>query len=310
VRFNQEKGMALITALLVMLLISSIIVGFSYLVMTDQSMGGFTNQRQKAFYGAEAGMEKLTADLNNLFVQNYAPSAGEVNALTTLAANPVIPGISYVDPALGTNGSGYTIAFPPDGAGNPAAASHTITSGPYQGLVGLLTPYQLTVISQSATGSEVKLRRTVNTVGIPIFQFGIFSQTDLSFFAGPNFNFGGRVHTNGNLYLAEGDGNTLTLGDKITAVGEVVRTNLSNGWPTNNNYNGNVSIITAPGSFRNLRDSWIGFQCRLDQPFTGHLQELPSRRRSFSAAIHRRERNWCKGSEPGYRHAATWRHSH
>ena len=251
-RFNQEKGMALITALLVMLLISSIIVGFSYLVMTDQSMGGFTNQRQKAFYGAEAGMEKLTADLNNLFAQNYAPSAGEVNALTTLAQNPVIPGISYVDPALGTNGSGYSIAFPPDGAGNPAANNHTITSGPYQGLVGLLTPYQLTVISQSATGSEVKLRRTVNTVGIPIFQFGIFSQTDLSFFAGPNFNFGGRVHTNGNLYLAEGDGSTLTLGDKITAVGEVVRTNLSNGWPTNNSYNGNVSIITAPGSFRNL----------------------------------------------------------
>lgn len=249
-RANREKGMALITALLVMLLISSIIVGFSYLVMTDQSMGGFTNQRQKAFYGAEAGMEKLTADINNLFVQNYAPSAAEVNALTVLAQNPVIPGVSYIDPALGGPGSGYAIAFPKDGAGNPAANNHTITSGPYQGLVGLLTPYQLTVIAQSATGSEVKLHRTVNTVGIPIFQFGIFSQTDLSFFAGPNFNFGGRVHTNGNLYLAEGDGNTLSMGDKVTAVGEVIRTNLSNGWNTNTNYNGVVNILTAPGTFR------------------------------------------------------------
>lgn len=247
---NREKGMALITALLVMLLISSIIVGFSYLVMTDQSMGGFTNQRQKAFYGAEAGMEKLTADLNNLFAQNYAPTGPEVNALITVANNPVIPGISFIDPASGAAGSGYTIAFPPDGAGNPLATNHTITSGPYQGLVGLLTPYQLTVISQTATGSEVKLRRTVNTVGIPIFQFGIFSQTDLSFFAGPNFNFGGRVHTNGNLYLAEGDGSTLTLADKVTAVGEVIRTNLSNGWNTANNYNGTVNVLTAPGTFR------------------------------------------------------------
>jgi hypothetical protein len=250
VRANREKGMALITALLVMLLISSIIVGFSYLVMTDQSMGGFTNQRQKAFYGAEAGMEKLTADINNLFAQNYAPSGPEVNALATVAQNPVIPGISYIDPAIGGAGSGYAITYPKDGANNPLATNHTINSGPYQGLVGLLTPYQLTVIAQSATGSEVKLRRTVNTVGIPIFQFGIFSQTDLSFFAGPNFNFGGRVHTNGNLYLAEGDGSTLTLADKVTAVGEVIRTNLSNGWNTSNSYNGTVNILTAPGTFR------------------------------------------------------------
>ena len=167
-RANREKGMALITALLVMLLISSLIVGFSYLVMSGQSMGGFTSQRQKAFYGAEAGMEKLTADLNNLFAQNYAPSGPEVNALATIAQNPVIPGISYIDPAVGADGSGYAIAFPPDGAGNPLATIHTITSGPYQGLVGLLTPYQLTVIAQSAAGAEVKLRRTVNTVATSI----------------------------------------------------------------------------------------------------------------------------------------------
>ena len=65
------------------------------------------------------------------------------------------------------------------------------------------------------------MRRTMQTVLIPVFQFGIFSENDLSFFAGPNFNFGGRVHTNSNLFLAEGDGNTLTMADRVTAVGEV-----------------------------------------------------------------------------------------
>ena len=30
--------------------------------------------------------------------------------------------------------------------------------------------------------------------------------SDLSFFAGPNFTFGGRIHTNGNLWLAQGTG--------------------------------------------------------------------------------------------------------
>ena len=248
---NRESGIALITSLLVLMLISSIIVGFCWLVMTDQAMGGYTNRRQAAFYGAEAGMEKLTADLNNLFSQNYAPSAAEVNAIAALGSDPTIPGVQYIDPAIGTAGSGYEIAFPKDGNGNPQATNLTINAGTYQGMVGLVTPYTLTVISSSTAGSEVKLQRTVQTVGIPLFQFGMFSQTDLSFFAGPNFAFGGRVHTNGNLWLAEGGG-TLTLGDKVTAVGEVVRTNLSNGWATSTNYTGTVNVLTAPGSFRSL----------------------------------------------------------
>jgi PilX N-terminal len=248
---NHEKGVALITALLVLVLISAIIVGFSWSVMTDQTMSGATNQRQKAFYAAEAGMEQLTANLNNLFGQNYAPSGAQVNALAGLANQPNIPGTTFVDPASGVPGSGYSINFQKDKNGNPVALNETITSGAYQGMQGLVTPYTLNVIAQGANGGEVKLQRVVQTVGIPLYQFGIFSQTDLSFFAGPDFNFGGRVHTNGNLYLAEGG--TLTLGDKVTAVGEVIRTNLSNGWSTSSGYTGTVNVLTAPGTYRALK---------------------------------------------------------
>ena len=87
------------------------------------------------------------------------------------------------------------------------------------------------------------MRRTLQTVAVPVFQFGLFSENDLSFFAGPNFNFGGRVHSNANVYLASGNGTTLTLADRVTAVGEVIRTNLSNGWDTNTNYTGTVQVI-------------------------------------------------------------------
>ncbi|HET9833480.1 MAG TPA: hypothetical protein VFP91_17290, partial [Vicinamibacterales bacterium] len=75
---------------------------------------------------------------------------------------------------------------------------------------------------------------------------------DLSFFAGPNFNFGGRVHTNGNLFLSSGS--TLTLSDTATAVGEVVRQKLSNGVSidTPSVHNGTVTVLTAPGAFRPL----------------------------------------------------------
>ena len=47
------------------------------------------------------------------------------------------------------------------------------------------------------------MRREMQTVAIPVFQFGIFSENDLSFFAGPNFDFGGRVHTNQHLFLKQ-----------------------------------------------------------------------------------------------------------
>ena len=76
----------------------------------------------------------------------------------------------------------------------------TVSSGPFQGLVGLATPYTMTVTARLPDGSEASLTRTLQTVAIPVFQFGIFSENDLSFFAGPNFNFGGRVHSNSNIF--------------------------------------------------------------------------------------------------------------
>ncbi len=237
---SPQSGIALVTTLLVLLLISAMAVGLAWLTMTDQQLGGNNGDRQSAFYAAEAGMEKLTADLGALFSTNYAPTAAQVNAL--MIAPPSLFGVQYLS---STGAPGYSITFTPDSNGNPLAQNNTILSGPYQGLTALITPYSLTVTTRTTNSSEVKLTRSVETVGIPVFQFGVFSQTDLSFFAGPDFSFGGRVHTNGNLWLAEGNGATLTISDKVTAVGEVIRTNLANGWATSSNYNGAADILTV-----------------------------------------------------------------
>jgi hypothetical protein len=136
----------------------------------------------------------------------------------------------------------------------------------------MATEYTLLVNARTLAGKEVTLRRTTQTVGIPMFQFGIFSDTDLSFFPGPVFNFGGRTHTNGNLFLASG--NTVTLADKVDAYKDVIRTNLSNGFPTAAAYPGTVNITTSPGSgnFRALqtnegscRHAWLRGQSQLGQ---------------------------------------------
>jgi hypothetical protein len=250
VRDRSDKGIALVTTLIILLLLSAMIVGISWLVLDDQKLGGNNSDRQRAFYGAEAGMESLTASLQNLFDANYAPDKTAINNLLTTPGPPSnIPGVQYIAAGSSSPGSGYQISFTPSpgNANIPSSSFSTIPSGTYAGLVGLMTPYTLTVTARTTPGSEVKLQRLTQTVGIPVFQFGFFSQTDLAFFAGPNINFGGRVHTNGNLWLAEGDGSTLTLSQKATAAGEIITQNLENGWLTSSSYNGAVKITTGSG---------------------------------------------------------------
>jgi len=232
--------------MLTLVLMAGIATGLTALIITDSKVRALDGTRTQAFYTAHAGLENLTASLGNLFDSNYAPSGAQINALTTTPPNL---GATWTA-ADGT--SGYTITYPKDANGNPVASTMTVTTGPFQGLIGQATPYQMAVTAHLPDGSEASLTRTLQTVSIPVFQFGLFSENDLSFFAGPNFNFGGRVHTNSNLYLASGDGSTLTMSDKVTAVGEVIRTNLSNGWPLTSNYNGTVNLITAPNAYRAL----------------------------------------------------------
>jgi len=251
VRNRREQGIALITTLLILLLLSTMIVGIAWLVTGDQKLGGNNADRQLAFYGAEAGMESLTASLENLFDTNPAPNAAAINALMTTPGPPAnIPSVQYIAPGSTTQGSGYQVTFTPNptNASLPNSSVGTIPNGDNgAGLYAVMTPYTLTVTAKTASGSEVRLQRVVQTVSIPVFEFGFFSQVDLSFFAGPNFNFGGRVHSNGNLWLQEGSGSTLTMSQKVTAAGEIVTKNLENGWLTTTGYDGTVNVTNGSG---------------------------------------------------------------
>ncbi len=237
--------MALIAVLLLLMLASAVLAGFASVLLNEQRLQVIERGRSDAFYAAHGGLEKLTSDLGALFGRTYKPRASEIAALST--ALPQLPGVTF---PTTSEGIGYGVTFTPDAGGNPASTTRSITSGPFQGFTGLVTPYVLSVTARTADGGEVRLQRQVQTVGIPIFQFGQFSETNLGFHSGGDFDFGGRVHTNGNLFLAAGT--SLLLADKVTAVGEVVRTHLMNGSSISGSYPGTVRPITAPGSYRTL----------------------------------------------------------
>jgi len=234
----QTKGFTLIASLLMLLLLSGIAIGLMMMVNTEGRVGGTDLQNNAAYHSAEGGIEKMTADLAATFQNALAPTASQICNLSTM--QPTMAGVTWKD---------YTVTPGPVGQTCPAtltAQFGQISSGPNQGLWAQIIPVNMLATAAEPGGQEVSMTRSAQVALIPVFQFGVFSESDLSFFSGPNFDFAGRIHTNGDLYPFVGPGSTLTFHDKVTAYGNVIRAQLSNGWNANAGYNGTVKILTAP----------------------------------------------------------------
>jgi hypothetical protein len=104
------------------------------------------------------------------------------------------------------------------------------------------------VTAQMLGGQEVSMARTAQVALIPVFQFGAFSDSDLSIFNGAPLDFAGSIHTNGDLYPDPGVGSSLTFHSNVSAYGNIVRTQLPNGFSTLSQYNGDAYVSTVSGS--------------------------------------------------------------
>lgn len=95
------------------------------------------------------------------------------------------------------------------------------------GIQTLIDAFEITAIA-NVDGRQEVIRRLVTTESTPVFQFAVFYTTDLEVLPGPSMTLGGRVHSNGDMYL--GCGNTLTLDTNyVHAVGNMFRTRKDGG---------------------------------------------------------------------------------
>src|ERR1700680_2466885 len=216
----RESGFTLIASLLLLLILSGMAIGILLMVNTEQKAGLNDVQSTLAYRAAEGAMEKMTSDLANTFSQIQAPVASDITSLSALVPPPDPTGVTYV---------AYSLTPATNANGTLKSSYSQIQTGPYQGLSALTVPVTLQATALDPLGQEVSMIRTVEIALIPVFQFGAFSDSDLAFFSGANLDFNGRVHTNGDLYLGIANGATLTFHDKLTAYGNVIRHNLSNG---------------------------------------------------------------------------------
>ncbi len=222
-----SKGFTLIASLLLLLLLSGFAVALLMMVNTEQRAGGYDLNNTYTYRAGEGAMEKMTSDLAATFASIQSPQNTDVcNSSLPPSTDPTVTFPLYtLGPAPGIPVQGGPC--PPNP--NPIPWGQ-IQTGPNAGLYAQLLPIVLNVTAQRADGQEtVSFTRAAEVALIPVFQFGIFSDSDLFFGQSPNLGFAGRVHTNGDLYLGVANGSSLVFGDKLSAFGNVIREQMDDG---------------------------------------------------------------------------------
>ena len=241
-RNSSEQGMALITVLLFLILMSALAFALLYKVNVEQKVQKTDSGNTVAFYAAEAAMEKMNADLNALYATQAAPDWCDIQGVVASTNQPAQSFVDVTYPEYG-----ITVPSTPSGCTPPAMHAQLITQGPSAGLQALIVPLTLQVTAHRASGEEVRMLRNIEVAEIPVFQFGMFSETDLAFFPGSNTDLAGRVQTNHNLFLMPSSGNNVTLHSSVRAAGDVIRDEMPNGRNAiSDGRTGNVKLPTSP----------------------------------------------------------------
>ena len=214
----SSKGFALIASMLLLAMLAVFSVGISYIVQNESKLSGNDMESAQAYYAAAAAMDKMVVDFNLLHAGSDVPSVSDIEALGGTSYQPSFSGVTY---------SNYSLTVP-NTSGIPEVEVRPVSVGSLRGLLATVTPITLAATAEAA-GETVKMTRTIELSQIPVFQFGVFSDDDLSYFETPAFDFGGRVHSNGNLFLATGTTDGLVFHSRVSAAREVIRSELANG---------------------------------------------------------------------------------
>src|SRR5260370_16223062 len=126
---TKQSGNALLSTLILLFLLTAIAIGMMYSSLSERNNATIDMQRNKAFYGAEAAMEKMTADLGTLYQNEKSPPIVDIKAVASAIHYPSVPGVNFPE---------YSIQVPasPANPTMPDGVTATISSGPNAGQRG------------------------------------------------------------------------------------------------------------------------------------------------------------------------------
>ena len=228
---SDELGAALATAILMMALLSAIAMTVLAVVRSESRVAGADLKRTQTFYAAASAIEKMTSDFSALYARTSRPTQTQLDTIAADYPSELVgEGFAFDNPAQSITQDSVALAAMRATQGIAAPALPRVTmpaNSPYGGLIASVNPYVLTSTATARDGTQVALTRNMNNYLIPLFQFGMFSDEDIELHPGATFTFNGRVHANGNVYLA----GLVKFLDRVTSGHEVLYDTMRNGAP-------------------------------------------------------------------------------
>jgi len=236
----RQRGSAIVISLFVLALISVFVALALSRSSAEAAAVGNETAEGRTFYAAQGSLEMMTRNFNKKFEVNIQPGSVDFDDVRASA----VPGLSTSD------GGRYTFLQEVLQTSNNLPV--VLTGGPFGGLYAKRDNWRLRTTATDDTGVQVQLTRNILNNLVPIFQFGIFYDDDLEFHPGPRFDFGGRVHSNGSLFLQAGTG--VYFSSKVTTSNFVYTDTSKNGSPWTN-WSDNVFVRNASGTYVRLRSN-------------------------------------------------------
>ncbi len=231
---TDERGSAMVIALLVMMLLAAFVALAISRTNSETIAASNDASETKAYEAANASLEILTRNFNKVFEVKLTIDSTDITRI-----QGQYPPVFDAD---------YT--FQQTVTQTQVTKDVVMTGEMFQGLNARRDEWQLdATATDKQNGVQVALRRKFLNNRIPIFQFGIFYDDDLEFHPGPRFDFGGRVHSNGSLFMQANDG--LYFSSKVSAANHVFTDVSKNGSPWTN-WDDEVYIKNASGSYVQL----------------------------------------------------------
>ncbi len=196
----DERGLALITTLLVMVLAASIMAAAINTAISAIRSANAHYLNARTFYAAEAGVEAALSQLEVALRDGLLDDA-DIAAIRP----PTLSGFDF---------SGFRVSRDGDAVIEP------ISDGPWAGLYSLTQ--NVTVVSQATepSGALGEVILGAKAQAIPIFQFAVFFDGAMEDYAGSRKEILGPVHANGDLFLGAHD---LHFFETVTTAGKVHR---------------------------------------------------------------------------------------
>jgi hypothetical protein len=245
----NQSGSAIVIALFVLALISVFVALALSRSAAEAAAVGNETAETRTFYAAQGSLEMMTRNFNKKFEVNIHPSTTDFDDVR----NAAVPGLST------SSGGDYTFTQEVLQTSNNVPV--VLTGGPFSGLYAKRDNWRLRTTATNGNGVQVQLTRNILNNLVPIFQFGVFYDDNLEFHPGPRFDFGGRVHSNGSLFLQANTG--LYFSSKVSAANFIYTDTSKNGSPWTN-WSDQVFVKNASGTYVQLHNNMGSVQAAVN----------------------------------------------